>query len=243
MPVLLGRAPDSSVRGVIRGSDHRRLPRARAPSRDRHGLGGPFGARRWGGSRSGAVRCGQRVVSERTRSGTAWANASRQSRIGSPDGSGVGSRTAHSGGRLSRGQVLAGTSTTGTSIDVAWSTSRAQSARDARPPFTRWWIAGLPPLPVISASSAISSTIASARSGVHVGQPISSYTALRGVPATFARSAARAIFSGKSLPGGPWSHDVRTIASRDPAAASARISPLTLLAPYGLIGLTLSRGA
>ena len=52
----------------------------------------------------------------------------------------------------------------------------------------------------------------------------------------------RAIFSGKSLPGGPWSHDVRTIASRGVRASVARMlrSPLRLdCAPYGLIGRAL----
>ena len=86
-------------------------------------------------------------------------------RIGSPDGSGVASRTAQRGGVDARSQVLPGTSTTGVSIRVTRSTSRAQPARVARPPLTRWWTATRSPAGA-SSSEPSSSAIASARSGV-----------------------------------------------------------------------------
>ncbi len=64
----------------------------------------------------GWVWWGQPLLSERTRDGTASAKASRQSRIGSPDGRPVAASTAQAGGVERRFQVLPGTSTTGTSM-------------------------------------------------------------------------------------------------------------------------------
>ena len=102
--------------------------RARAPCQSRDGPGGddPLVTAPMcglGASRCGPVRlrrtqpcAGQDPSETRPRAGTASAKASRQGRIGSPDGSGVGSRTAQAGGVEARGQVEPGTSTTSTSM-------------------------------------------------------------------------------------------------------------------------------
>ena len=194
-------------------------------SRDGQGTAGPFGpALRGGVARGcGAVGCGQRVC-ERTHQ--------RGDRVGEGDApvahrlagrSGVGSRTAHSGGVDARCQVAPGPPRSATSMPVARRTSRAQSARDARPPLTRWWIAGRAGR---SAMRVLGDQLDDRVGDVRRvgGRADLVADGLSGSPASRARSAARAIFSGKSLPGGPWSQDVRD--DREPRRRRLRTAPM-----------------
>ena len=185
-----------------------------------------------GGCGAGPVRSAI-ADSERSSAGTAWANASRQSRIGSPDGSGVGARTAHAGGVEARCHVLPGTSTTSTSMRVARSTSRAQSARDARPPLTRWWNARASPVAGTARPRRSAPRSPRRRRARRSGCRSRRRPPAAARPPRFARSAAAAILAGKSLPGGPWSHEVRTIARRP----SAVLAPSAWLASRSALRL------
>ena len=242
----LGRRSEQSKcarRGSLGGSSaHRAVPCARrAGARD--GPGSPWGSPV---ETSTAAAAGPPSAPDPAAAPARRRRRPRASRAsGSPDGSGVGSSTAHSGGVEARCQVEAGTSTTSTSISSRRRTSRAQSARDARPPFTRWWIVTEPGARRRVGAHQLDDRLGQVRRvGGRADLVADDAERLaRGLRAHGrGGDLGREVVAGRPVqPGGPDDRQAARAIPRTRRLASRSASAFA--APYGLIGLALGRRA